>query len=113
MSVTYFFPICVMTLLGSIGAYFFKKVTDGSRHLSVLVLIKSFMMYIGGVLYVAAALINVVLLRFIDYSVLYPMTALTYIWTLIISAFLLHEKINTQKIVAIFFVCVGVILISH
>jgi drug/metabolite transporter (DMT)-like permease len=104
--------IAVMTLMGSLGAFFFKKVSEKQDGFHLLSLIKTPALYFGGVLYVLSAGINILLLRFIDYTLLYPMTALTYVWTLLISSMVLHEKMNREKILAILFIGVGIVLLN-
>lgn len=103
--------VFVMTFSGTIGAYFLKRTMTGIDGFNIKKLILSPTLYIGGFSYVLGAVINMILLRFIDYTVLYPMTALTYIWTLIFSYFVLKEKINVYKIAAVVFVAAGIIII--
>lgn len=105
--------LCVlMTFIGAMGAYYFKKAAARLQGINVFQLLKFPAMYIGGTLYCLAALMNIVLLRFIDYSVLYPMTAITYIWTMIIARVFLGETIDKFKIIAVAFICCGVFLIA-
>lgn len=85
----YFF-VLLMTLAGSLGAFFFKKSTEKMAGIFSLLHIPAF--YLGGCLYVLGALMNVVLLRFMDYTVLYPMSAIAYIWSLVISNLFLGEN---------------------
>ena len=46
------------------------------------------------------------------YSVVLPLTAITYIWTLVISNRILKEKISRKKIVGVLCILVGAILIA-
>ena len=101
--------IVLMTLVGSLGAFFFKRSTGSME--GVFSLLRSPSFYIGGVLYVASALMNVVLLRFMDYTILYPMTAITYIWSLIVSNRFLGEKITAKKVAGVALICLGVVLL--
>lgn len=100
-----------MTLLGSLGAFFFKRSTEGMDGIFSLLKVPSF--YVGGVLYVAGAMLNVVLLRYMDYTVLYPMGSISYIWSLIISGIFLDEKITVRKIFGVALICAGVVLLMH
>jgi drug/metabolite transporter (DMT)-like permease len=102
-----------MTIAGSIGAYSFKKVTMVFRRPFVVNLLKSKRLYFGSFLYVAASVFNVILLRTLDYSVVYPLTALTYVWTIIIAWLLLKEPLNRFKIIAIILIGTGIILITR
>ena len=56
---------------------------------------------------------NVVLLRYMDYTIVYPMGAITYIWSLIISNRFLGEKITKKKVLGIALICVGVVLLTR
>lgn len=52
-----------------------------------------------GFLYLGATIINIIVLRYLDYSVALPLTSLTYIWIMILSYLILREKITVKKIV--------------
>ena len=67
---------------------------------------------IGGVLYLLSALLNIYILKFLDYSVVLPLTSITYIWTLILSYKLLHEKISKKKIIGVAFIVLGAVLVG-
>lgn len=103
--------VILMTLLGSLGAFFFKKSTGSMDGIFSLLRIPSF--YVGGVLYVSGAMMNVILLRYLDYTVLYPMSAVAYIWSLLISNRLLGEKITRKKILGVALILFGVILLTR
>ncbi len=103
--------VLLMTLAGSLGAFFFKKSTSDLTNVFSLLRVPSF--YLGGVLYCLAALMNVVLLRYMDYTILYPMGAIAYIWSLIISNRFLGEKITKKKVLGIALICVGVVLLTR
>ena len=68
--------------------------------------------YIGGLLYLLSAVLNIWILRFLDYSVVLPLTSLTYIWTMIISYLILKEKITIKKILGVAFILVGAVIVS-
>lgn len=105
----YFF-VLLMTLAGSLGAFFFKRSTEKMTGMFSLLRAPTF--YLGGCLYVLGALMNVVLLRFMDYTVLYPMSAITYIWSLVISNRFLDEKVTRKKVLGIALICLGVFLLT-
>ena len=104
-----YIAVLVMTLLGALGAYFFKK--SSVKADGIVSLLYSPAFYLGGALYAASAILNVLLLRIMDYTVLYPMTAIVYIWSLVISNRLLGEKITGKKIIGVGLICVGVVLL--
>jgi drug/metabolite transporter (DMT)-like permease len=103
------FIIIIMTLLGSFGGFFFKKSTDGD---SILSIIKSKFLYIGGMLYVSSAVLNIIVLKYMPLSVVLPMTAITYIWSMISSRIILKEKITKFKFLGIIFILIGVTFIG-
>ncbi len=104
--------VLIMTLSGSLGAFFLKKGVSRMEKLSVLGMLKEKYLYFGGTFYVLGALLNIVLLRFLPYTIIYPITSVTYIWTLIISALFLKEKITWNKIVAVGCIVAGVVFIA-
>ena len=105
------FSVAGMTLLGASGAYFFKKASSEAGGLSALLRMPQ--LYMGLCLYGISAILNVILLRYMDYSILYPMTALTYIWTLLISWKFLKESIGPMKLAGVFLIVGGVYVLSQ
>ncbi len=97
-----------MTLIGSIASFFLKK---GSTFKNIVELFKNKYVYIGGILYVTSALLNIYVLKYLDYSVVLPLTSITYVWTLFISYFFLKEKISLKKMIGILLIVGGAFLI--
>ena len=104
-----FICLLIMTVLGSVASLFLKKAsgTDG-----ILAMIKNVNLYIGGFLYLASAILNIWLLRYLEYSVVLPLTSLTYIWTMVFSYMILKEKITKKKICGVFLILIGAICVS-
>jgi len=100
-----------MTFLGSLGAFFFKLSAANAVNLASL--LKNWRLYLGGTLYVGSALCNILLLRFLDFSILYPMTAVTYIWTLFLSNRLLEEEITKRKLIGVAMLCIGILILTQ
>jgi len=98
-----------MTLAASFASFFLKKSTNGRTVLSI---IKNKYLYIGGFLYVIAALFNIWLLQRMSYFIVVPLGSICYIWTLIIAGIFLKEKIGIGKIVGIFLILSGVFCIA-
>lgn len=105
------FMILIMTVSGTFGAFFFKKGTVKLEGNSIFKILMIPEIYIGGFFYVLGAALNIVLLRYMNYTTVYPLTSLTYVWTLIVSMTLLKESINFNKIMAIVCIVFGVIVI--
>lgn len=102
--------LLLMGLSASAGSLFLKKSTAGGLVIRKLALNPYF--YLGGVLYVFSALLNFYLLKRLPYSIVVPLGALTYIWTLGIAHRFLGEKITKQKVLGILLILVGVMLVA-
>lgn len=100
--------ILAMTLLGAAASLFLKMASNSG---SAVLIIKSIHFYVGGLLYFLSALLNIYLLKHIDYSILLPLTSITYIWTLVLSFLFLKEKISARLMAGIALVICGVILL--
>ena len=72
----YFMLLVMMTLLGSVASLFLKKASGADGIMSML---KNVNLYVGGFLYLVSAVVNIVVLRVLDYSVVLPLTSITYI----------------------------------
>lgn len=102
------FPI--MTFLGALGGFFFKK--GAERIDNFLSLILNWQIYVGGIFYVIAALLNILALKYLPYSIVLPLTAMTYIWTMIIAKLAFNEKITFNKIIGTMLIIIGSVLIA-
>ena len=99
--------------LGAFASYFFKGASSTVNGLHVTILLTQKTFWFGGLLYLVAAINNIFLLQFFDYSILLPMSSITYIWTMLIANRLLKEKITKRKIIGVCAIIVGAILISQ
>lgn len=107
--ILYFISLLIMTMLGSVASLFLKKAsgTEG-----IFAMLKNVNLYIGGFLYLASAVLNIWILRYLDYSVVLPLTSLTYIWTMVLSYLILKEKITKKKIGGVMLILIGAICVS-
>ena len=105
----YYILLITMTMIGAVAALFLKK-ASGFKNLKELIFNGN--LYIGGILYFLSALLNIYILRSLDYSIVLPLTSITYIWTMILSYFVFHEKITMKKIIGLGCVFAGVVLIA-
>ena len=101
--------LLIMTVMGSVASFFLKKASVAS---SLFEMLKNINLYIGGGLYVSSAILNIIVLRYLDYSVVLPMTSLTYIWTMVISYMIFKEKITKKKIIGVVAIFVGAIIVA-
>ena len=104
------FALLTMGALASLGSYYLKRSTAAG--LSPLMLLKKPWLYLGGILYIASALLNLYLLKILPYSIAVPLGALTYVWTMLLSRFLLGEPVTKRKVMGICLILLGVTLIA-
>lgn len=105
----YFILLLVMTLLGSVASLFLKR-ASGSE--GIIAMLKNINLYIGGFLYLTSAVLNIIVLRYLDYSIVLPLTSITYIWTMILSYMILKEKITKKKLAGVILIIIGAICVS-
>lgn len=105
----YILLLVVMTLMGSVAALFLKKASGFTDLVSLLTNIN---LYLGAGLYCLAAVINIYILRYIDYSVVLPLTSFTYIWTMILSALIFKEKITIKKAMGVTLIVIGAVFVA-
>ena len=108
--IQHYILLIVMTWLGAFGALFLKKATASAK--SLFGLLRVWQFYLGGFLYFASAVLNIYLLRYLDYSVVLPLTSITYIWTLLIASVDLKEQISRFQILGIICIVVGAVMIT-
>ncbi|WP_314113085.1 EamA family transporter [uncultured Solobacterium sp.] len=105
----YYLGLLIMTMIGAVASLFLKKASGSNGFVEML---KNVNLYIGGFLYITSAVLNIWLLKILDYSVILPLTSLTYIWTMVLSYFILKEKITLKKMVGVCLILIGAIIIS-
>lgn len=107
---TYYYVILVlMTIVGSVASLFLKRATKTEGYLKMLLNVN---LYLGGGLYFLSALLNIYVLKYLDYSVVLPLTAITYVWTMLLSSVFLKEKITGKKICGILLILIGAVCVS-
>lgn len=97
-----------MTFIGAMASLFLKK---ASNYKNIPSLIKNKWLYIGAFLYLLSALLNILILRYLDYSIVLPLTSITYVWTMVISKIVLKEKLTIKKIFGTFLIFCGALII--
>lgn len=107
--ILYFATLIIMTLLGSVASLFLKKASGVN---GIISMVKNANLYMGGFLYLASAVLNIWILRYLDYSVVLPLTSLTYIWTMVLSHLILKEQITGKKITGVFLILIGTVCVS-
>jgi len=94
--------------LGAIGQILFKK---GAEQFTLsLQILKNFYFIGGGLLYVVALIITMFAYKKAQVSVLYPIIAFSYIFTIVFAGIFLKEPITWQKIAGSLIIILGVAL---
>lgn len=83
-------------IIGAVVSLFLKKASGSD---GIVGMLKNNNLYIGGALYLASAVANIIVLKKMEYSIVLPLTSITYIWTMILSYMILKEKIKKRKLV--------------
>ena len=104
-----FVALILLSMLGAIASYNFKKSTSVDTIPSIF---KSKYIYTGTILYLIAAVGTIVVLNYADYSAVLPFSSFTYIWTMILAKILLGEIITKRKIAGVGLIVLGAILIA-
>ncbi len=101
--------VILLCTIGSTFASYFLKRAAGD---SVLEVLKNKYLYFGGMLYLCVSLTTVWLLQRMPYTIVIPLGSLSFVWTLILSRYLLNEKITWRKVSGIAMIILGVILVA-
>lgn len=98
-----------MTYLGAQASVFLKKASSKSNWKDCIC---SFYLYLGAFFYIMCAILNIWVLKYLDYSKMLPLTSITYIWTLILSFLIFKEKISYRKVIGIIIIFCGAFLVA-
>ena len=90
---------------------FFKKASKDFQF-SPRKLLANISLIKGLSLYILATVLFIPALRFGELSVLYPIMALTYLWSTLLSIKYLKENMNSYKWIALILIIIGVIFIG-
>lgn len=102
--------VLLITILGSFGSYYFKLATLHSK--TIIEVPKRIELYFGSILYLISIFFYIKALRITSLSILLPQTALTYVWTLIISYKVLKETMTKYKFFGAFLILLGSFIVS-
>ena len=103
----YYIVLIIMTILGACGSFYLKKASDAKK-IKILVITPAF--YLGGLLYLISAILNIYILKFLDYSVVLPLTSITYIWTFVLYKLIFKKSIKQKKNIRVFLKVFGSII---
>ncbi|WP_370456017.1 EamA family transporter [Planomicrobium sp. YIM 101495] len=97
--------LITMTWLGALGGFFLKKVSEFSFETERRAVIIRLLLGVG--LYGLGAILNIIALQYLPYTTVFPLTAITYIWTMLLSFWLLKERIGMRKIIGVLLILSG------
>jgi len=94
------------------GSLFLKK---GSKdlHRNIFFIWKNYKLLFGILLFLFSSIFYIWALKYIELSLAYPITSLSYIWVSLLSLKFLGENMNKYKWVGILLIILGVILITR
>lgn len=101
--------LIIMTWFGAFGGYLLKKASSYDFKAEKFELLK--WLIIGVIFYGSAAILNIIALHYLPYTIVFPLTAVTYIWTMLLSYFLLKEHISKRKLTGVSFIILGAIIL--
>lgn len=102
--------VVLSSIIGAFGGFLFKKASS-RLSFNIRSLLTNYALAGGVILYALGALTYLIALRHGELNILYPISSLTYIWSLIIARYALNEKINVYKVTGITLIIIGAFII--
>jgi len=103
--------IIIGTLFTSTGQILLKK-SSSTLTRSMIINIKNIPLMIGIFVYFISMVFTIYALKMGELSVLSPITALSYIWTVLLSLIIFKEHINKYKWCGLLLIIIGIITIT-
>jgi drug/metabolite transporter (DMT)-like permease len=97
--------------IGSIGQLEFKRGADNLQF-DIKLLLTNYHLILAVAVYCLSTVLYIYALNKENLSILYPIIATSYIWTLIFSKIFLKEPIGLTSWAGVFFILLGVTLIA-
>ena len=101
--------VLVASVIGSFGAVFLKL---GAVRLTGVASLLNWRLILGVLLYLGSSVLYIFGIKHGQLSVLFPMVAVGYVWTLVWSRLFFHEQFTREKIVGLGLVLAGVICVG-
>jgi drug/metabolite transporter (DMT)-like permease len=103
-----FMLLIIVSLLTAVGLICFKKVAV----LESSFLRKLFhpLFWVGGMLFVCGPVISSLVAKVMDFSIMYAMTSLNFVFVLILSRWVLNENTDWPKIVGVCVIIIGLLI---
>ena len=105
----YFALVFIASIIGAFGAVYLKLGANEFNGSLIRINIKK--IFVGVSLYGLASLIALIVLKNENVSVIYPLSAMSYIWVAILSRKYFKENINIYQWLGILFILFGVIFL--
>ncbi|MEM2121187.1 MAG: EamA family transporter [Candidatus Woesearchaeota archaeon] len=102
--------VIIATLMGAFGSLYLKF--GSKKSISIKNIFKNYEIIIGFLLYGGSTIPFIIALKFGELSFVYPLTALSYVWVILLSRKYLNESITKNKILGIILIMLGIIFIS-
>jgi drug/metabolite transporter (DMT)-like permease len=110
------FVVLLMIVASAVGAFGGVELKKGSaifkKKQKLIKIITNEHIIIGFTLYVISAAVVIICLKYNKLSFIYPLTSITYIFTIILAPRLLNEKITNYKLLAVFLIIAGNVLVT-
>jgi drug/metabolite transporter (DMT)-like permease len=103
--------VLAASFIGSFGSVFLK-LGAGRLHLDIRSLLFNWRLQLGVLFFLGSTVFYVLGLRRGELSILYPMVALGYIWTLFWSRLFFGEPLTRNKFLGIGMILAGVLLLN-
>ena len=103
--------VVIGTLIAAFGPILLKK-ASAKRLSKISSLATNYHLFGGVALYAIGTILFITALKGGDLSVLYPLVAITYIWTSVLSIKFLGEKMNKLKWIGVALIMTGVAFIG-
>lgn len=104
------FLLIAVAFMAAAGNLFFKKAALLKNN-SFIRKFFSFYFISGGILFVCCPVISSYCARFVDFSVMYAMTSLNFVFVLLLSRIFLKETIDRYKIGGVTLILAGIMLV--
>jgi uncharacterized membrane protein len=102
--------LILFTIFGALGSFFFK--ISANKSYNTIQLISNYNLYIGVAFYITSAIINILVLLALPYTIVLPCSSITYIWSLYLSKTYLRENVGLLKLIGVAFISLGTIIIA-
>ena len=99
------------SFVGSFGTVFIKAGADRLER-TVIGLLTNWRLFVGIGVYLASFVLYTVAVRSGELTILYPMVALGYLWTLIWSRLIFHEPLTKNKFIGVAMILLGVVVLN-